>query len=98
TLVHATARRGFQIALQLSQDARRIRDAPRGLDRALGVARALEDAVKRVEVLRRNRVELVVMTSRACDREAEERLREDVDLVVDEIRLVPPDIDGRVCL
>ena len=48
---------------------------------------ALEDAGHRVIALRRDRVELVVMTPRAADAQPHERLADRVDLLVDDIQL-----------
>ena len=48
---------------------------------------ALEDAGHRVVALRRDRVELVVMTPRTADAQPHERLADRVDLLVDDVQL-----------
>ena len=53
----------------------------------LRLAAAREDAVQRVVILRRDRIELVIVAARAGDRQAEEALRHDVDAVVDDVVL-----------
>ena len=47
--------------------------------------RAGEDAVQRVVVGGRNRIELVIVAARAGDRQPEERLRRDIDPIVDDV-------------
>ena len=93
-----------------SRDARNLASlderAPRSLDErpgtlvcvdeSLDAARVARDAREREEVLRGNRVELVVVAARARDGEAEERPPRDIDLPSDAVRLVESDIDGRV--
>src|SRR5207253_3022024 len=53
------------------------------LDPRPGVARALEDAIKRVVVVVREGIELVVVAARAIDRESQEGPAEVVDRVLD---------------
>ena len=60
------------------------------------VARTREHAEQRVVVLRGDRVELVVVAAGAGERQAEERLAEHVDLVVDPVGVLGPRIDRRV--
>src|SRR5205814_6456928 len=67
--------RGFAIAL-------------RGVVARLAVARTLEESRQRVVIPLRDRVELVVVASRAVDGKAEECLSEDLDLVGDSIHFV----------
>ena len=58
--------------------------------------RALQVAGQGVVVLRGDRVELVVVAAGAGDGQAQEGLGEDVDLVVDAVRLVLADVDRRM--
>ena len=52
------------------------------LDGAQHYLRAFEDAAERIVIGRRDRIELVIVAAGAGDGQAEERLAEDVDLVV----------------
>ena len=54
----------------------------RGLHRGFG--RARENAVKRIVVGSGNRIELVIVATRAGHRQSEERFRRDVNPIVDE--------------
>ena len=76
--------------------------SPRGRRRAIsgqlgGLDRAGEDAVERVIVLGRDRVELVVVAAGAGDGQAEQAAGDDVDPVVDDLVLVveEPPADGQ---
>ena len=101
-----TGRRGSRRA-----SSWRLSSLPRELDRVRGrrragpfqhgqvvrLDRAGEDAVERVIVVGRDRVELVVVAAGAGDRQAEQAAADDVDPVVDDLVLVveEPAADGQ---
>ena len=60
------------------------------------MARALQESGQGVIVFVADRVELVIVAAGAGDRQAEERLAKDVDLVVDPVDLVLAGVDGRM--
>ena len=57
------------------------------LDRSVQRLSTEEDASQRVVILRRDRVELVIMTSCAGDGHRQRRFEDDVDLVVGDVHL-----------
>ncbi len=64
----------------------------------LPVAAAQEEAAEGVVILRTDGIELVVVTSRAGHGQAQERLGEHVELVVQPLAFVLPDVHGRMIL
>ena len=68
----------------------RVRGVRRRDDRRLvGLHRAGEDAIERIVVGCWNRIELVIVAARAGDGQPEERLRRDVDAIVDDVVTLP---------
>ena len=90
--------RSADLAFDFHQPVCFGRDPLRPVDRPLGITRAAEDSVERVEVLGGDRIEFVVMTARAGDGHGLERFCKSVDLVIDELRLMLSDIHGRMRL
>ena len=77
---------GLELALEVEELGARFRGVDRGQVGRLD--RAGEDAVERVVVVGRDRVELVVVAAGAGDREAEQAAGHDVDPVVEDVLLV----------
>src|SRR5690606_28592259 len=59
-------------------------------------ARALQEAVERVVVVLRDRIELVVVAANAAEREPLERSAEDVERARHAVRLFATDVDRRM--
>jgi hypothetical protein len=83
-LISALVRDQFRRALDAADQGQLLR-----------LGRGGEDAVERVIVLDRDRVELVVVAAGARDRQAQEGARDDVDPVVDDVVLVVEGSGGR---
>ena len=66
------------------------------IDERLLVPRADQVAGQGVIILGGDRVEFVIVAAGAGERQAQKRLREDVDLVVDPSHLLFADVDGRM--
>ena len=73
-------------------------DLPARIEHRLLTARALQIAAERVVIRLADRIKLVIVASRAGDRQAKKRLAENVDLIVQPIALMLADIDRRVRL
>ena len=67
-----------------------------GFEADLPVAGTQDETRQRVIILAADGVELVVVAAGAGDGQAEERLGEDIDFVVDPVAFVLADIDGRM--
>ena len=78
-----------ELALEITKGRRLLRLDERRAFRWFTAAR--EDAVQRVVILRRHGIELVIVTTRAGEREAHGRLADQVDAVVDDVVLVVPE-------
>ena len=78
-----------ELALEITMSRRLLRLDERRAFRWFTAAR--EDAVQRVVILRRHGIELVIVTTRAGEREAHGRLADQVDAVVDDVVLVVPE-------
>ena len=83
-------------AATLPQLVEQLHGRGRVVDVGAVVARTRQHAEQRVVVLRRDRVELVVVAAGTRHRQPEHRLAEHVDLVVDPVRVLRPRIDRRV--
>ena len=57
---------------------------------------ALQHSEERVVISRGDGIELVVMASRAAQCQAQKRLTDDIDLVIDSLGLIVTEIDRRV--
>ena len=66
------------------------------IDARVPIHRGLHDAGQRVEIARRDRIELVIVTARAGEGQAQEGLAEHVDLVRRTVRLVLTQVNRRV--
>ena len=71
-----------------------VADAFGRVDEGLLVPRAGQKPGHCVVILSGDRIELVIVATGAGEREAQERLREDVELIVDPAHLLFADIDG----
>ena len=70
----------------------------RGLRAEIGevTTRAFEDARERVIIFDRDRIEFVIVTAGTGNRRCQKRFTEHIDLIVGQITLFGPDIDGRM--
>ena len=93
---HRLRHLGHKPVAQCRQLGRRLAVVLHRLEAHLPEARTKHEPAQGVVILRADRVELVVMATGAGDRQPEERLAEDIDLVVDAVALVLPDVDRRM--